>query len=66
MSTLTHYTDWACIQNTKDLEFALKDIQECLRGNEDWTPDHSYGSKLWNEFDAIVVELYNRKKEFTL
>tara|TARA_R100001377_G_scaffold83977_1_gene66556 strand:+ start:962 stop:1162 length:201 start_codon:yes stop_codon:yes gene_type:complete len=61
MSQLTKYTDWACIQNTADLEFALADIKACWAANPEFEAgETNYSKKLWAERDAIITELQSR------
>ena len=62
MSYLVHYTARALEMTTGELIYALADVATTLKYYKDSDPCEGYAEKLWAEWDAYSVELYNRRK----
>ena len=62
MSLLAKYTERAADMETGALIYAAADVVDTLKLYREADPTVGYAAKLWAEFDAYTVELYNRRK----
>jgi len=64
MSLLAKYEIRARTMKIEELTFALRDINESLTGLSDLGLNDPYIQKLYAEWDAYVVEVQKRRKDF--
>lgn len=66
MSALERYTTIAKTKSTSSLAYAIQDIRNAWKANPSFEDtggaDGPYAEKLWAEYDAYTVELFNRTK----